>query len=59
MALAPQTPQHFPRHVAIIMDGNGRWARKRHLPREAGHVAGVAAVREVVRAATRHRARRI
>jgi undecaprenyl diphosphate synthase len=33
------------------MDGNGRWARKRHLPREAGHVAGVNAVREVVRAA--------
>ena len=41
----------LPRHVAIIMDGNGRWARKRHLPREAGHVAGVQAVREVVRAA--------
>jgi undecaprenyl diphosphate synthase len=34
------------------MDGNGRWARKRHLPREAGHAAGVSAVREVVRAAT-------
>jgi undecaprenyl diphosphate synthase len=33
------------------MDGNGRWARKRHLPREAGHVAGVNAVRETVRAA--------
>ena len=41
----------LPRHVAIIMDGNGRWARKRHLPREAGHVAGVQAVRETVRAA--------
>jgi undecaprenyl diphosphate synthase len=41
----------LPRHVAIIMDGNGRWARKRLLPREAGHVAGVAAVRETVRAA--------
>jgi undecaprenyl diphosphate synthase len=41
----------LPTHVAIIMDGNGRWARKRHLPRQAGHVAGVAAVREVVRAA--------
>ena len=41
----------LPRHVAIIMDGNGRWARKRHLPRQAGHVAGVNAVREVVRAA--------
>ena len=33
------------------MDGNGRWAQKRHLPREAGHVAGVSAVREMVRAA--------
>src|SRR6202000_2748874 len=41
----------LPRHVAIIMDGNGRWARKRLLPREAGHVAGVSAVRETVRAA--------
>jgi undecaprenyl diphosphate synthase len=42
----------LPRHVAIIMDGNGRWARKRHLPRAAGHVAGVSTVRNVVRAAT-------
>src|SRR5690348_9577319 len=42
----------LPRHVAIIMDGNGRWARKRHLPRAAGHVAGVSAVRTIVRAAT-------
>ena len=47
----PSEPAILPRHVAIIMDGNGRWARKRHLPREAGHVAGVAAVRETVRAA--------
>ncbi len=39
------------RHVAIIMDGNGRWAKKRMLPRVAGHRAGVAAVRAVVRAA--------
>lgn len=38
----------LPRHVAIIMDGNGRWAKKRLLPRKAGHVAGVSAVREVV-----------
>jgi undecaprenyl diphosphate synthase len=44
-------PQILPRHVAIIMDGNGRWARKRHLPREAGHLAGMNAVRETVRAA--------
>lgn len=41
----------LPRHVAIIMDGNGRWARARHLPRAAGHVAGVSAVRTTVRAA--------
>jgi len=40
-----------PRHVAIIMDGNGRWAKARHLPRVMGHRAGVAAVRTVVRAA--------
>ena len=52
MALAPQTATVLPSHVAIIMDGNGRWARKRHLPREAGHAAGVGAVREVVRAAS-------
>lgn len=48
---AQQREDTLPRHVAIIMDGNGRWARKRHLPRQAGHVAGVNAVREVVRAA--------
>ncbi len=47
-----QSTSSLPRHVAIIMDGNGRWARKRHLPRQAGHVAGVNAVREIVRAAT-------
>jgi len=40
-----------PRHVAIIMDGNGRWAKKRLLPRFAGHKAGVDAVRRVARAA--------
>ncbi|NOT41619.1 MAG: isoprenyl transferase [Alphaproteobacteria bacterium] len=40
-----------PRHVAIIMDGNGRWAASRHLPRVMGHRAGVAAVRNIVRAA--------
>ena len=39
----------MPRHVAIIMDGNGRWARKRVLPRVAGHRRGVEAVREVIR----------
>ncbi|HTL71385.1 MAG TPA: isoprenyl transferase [Candidatus Eisenbacteria bacterium] len=40
-----------PQHVAIIMDGNGRWARERGLPRVAGHQAGVEAVREAVKAA--------
>jgi len=39
-----------PRHVAIIMDGNGRWARNRHLPRVAGHKRGVEAVRATVKA---------
>jgi undecaprenyl diphosphate synthase len=43
---------HLPRHVAIIMDGNGRWAKKRLLPREAGHVAGMGSVRAVVRQAS-------
>jgi undecaprenyl diphosphate synthase len=40
----------LPRHIAIIMDGNGRWARERGMPRIAGHKAGVKAVREVVSA---------
>lgn len=44
-------PTKLPRHVAIIMDGNGRWARSRGLPRTAGHKAGVERVRDVVRAA--------
>jgi undecaprenyl diphosphate synthase len=39
-----------PRHVAIIMDGNGRWAKRQHLPRIAGHRRGVEAVRAAVRA---------
>ena len=40
--------ERLPRHIAVIMDGNGRWARKRHLPRIAGHRAGIRAVRQVV-----------
>ncbi|TET21358.1 MAG: isoprenyl transferase [Candidatus Stahlbacteria bacterium] len=40
----------LPRHVAIIMDGNGRWARRKMLPRAAGHYEGVKRVREIVRA---------
>jgi undecaprenyl diphosphate synthase len=45
----PEAPA-VPRHVAIIMDGNGRWATKRFLPRVAGHVKGVEAVRNCVEA---------
>ncbi len=47
-ALPPTTS--VPRHIAIIMDGNGRWATKRFLPRVAGHVKGVDAVRVIVEA---------
>ncbi|MBM3802111.1 MAG: isoprenyl transferase [Acidimicrobiia bacterium] len=47
--------QRIPRHVAIIMDGNGRWAQKRRLPRVAGHRAGIYSVRETVETAARLR----
>lgn len=43
----------LPRHIAVIMDGNGRWAQRRHLPRVAGHRAGVEAVRATVETSTR------
>jgi undecaprenyl diphosphate synthase len=43
----------LPQHVAVIMDGNGRWAEKRHLPRVAGHRAGVKAAREIIESCTR------
>lgn len=45
-------PERIPRHVAIIMDGNGRWAAQRSKPRTFGHEAGVKAVKEVVKAAS-------
>lgn len=45
--------ERLPRHVAVIMDGNGRWAKQRGLPRAEGHRAGVRAVREVVETAAR------
>jgi len=51
--LAVPTPSDAPRHVAIIMDGNGRWATRRFLPRAAGHARGVQAVRRVVEACGR------
>ena len=44
---------HVPRHIAMIMDGNGRWAQRRGLPRLAGHRAGAKAIREVVETAPR------
>ncbi|MEO5335571.1 MAG: isoprenyl transferase [Magnetospirillum sp. WYHS-4] len=47
----PQDPSPSPVHVAIIMDGNGRWARARGLPRVAGHRRGAEAVRTTIRAA--------
>jgi undecaprenyl diphosphate synthase len=43
----------LPQHIAIIMDGNGRWAKRRHLPRIAGHRAGIRAVRQAVEACAR------
>ena len=46
-------PDRLPRHVAIIMDGNGRWAGERHLPRVEGHRAGIDAVRDVVETSAR------
>ncbi len=46
-------PERIPRHVAIIMDGNGRWAAQRHLPRVEGHRAGIDAVRDTVETSAR------
>jgi undecaprenyl diphosphate synthase len=43
----------MPRHIAVIMDGNGRWAKSRNLPRVEGHRAGIASVREIVETAAR------
>ena len=53
MLLASIDWERLPRHVAIIMDGNGRWAAGRGQPRIAGHRAGVEAVRSVARAISR------
>ncbi|MCH7572897.1 MAG: undecaprenyl diphosphate synthase family protein, partial [Planctomycetes bacterium] len=44
-ALPDVAAERRPRHIAIIMDGNGRWARQRNLPRVAGHRAGAKSVR--------------
>jgi len=51
--VAKLDPKRLPQHLAIIMDGNGRWAERRHLPRIAGHRAGMKRVREVIEACAR------
>src|ERR1700745_1225889 len=48
--LSPLAQSNLPTHIAIIMDGNGRWAKERHLPRVEGHRNGVESVRATVRA---------
>ena len=59
MTLFPSSTQGIPpvgdvpRHIAIIMDGNGRWAKKRFMPRVAGHKRGVETVREIIKACVR------
>src|SRR5580765_3142569 len=53
-ALARQVDfDRLPRHVAVIMDGNGRWAAQRHLPRVEGHRAGIDSVRDIVETSAR------
>src|SRR5690606_31034964 len=54
-SLIPLSATSRPRHIAIIMDGNNRWARQRGLPGVAGHKAGLDAVRAVVETCARHR----
>ncbi|MBE9568705.1 MAG: di-trans,poly-cis-decaprenylcistransferase [Proteobacteria bacterium] len=53
--VSDNTLQTLPRHVAVVMDGNGRWANKRHLPRAAGHKAGVNATRKIVENCAKNR----
>lgn len=48
----PELKDRFPKSVGIIMDGNGRWAKKRNLPRSAGHSEGLTAAKRIVRAAS-------
>jgi undecaprenyl diphosphate synthase len=49
--LSPEARANLPRHVAVIMDGNGRWAKQRHLPRVEGHRVGAESVRAIIRTA--------
>ncbi len=46
--MTKQSQSNLPQHIAIIMDGNGRWAQKRHMPRTVGHAKGAAVVRALV-----------
>ena len=50
-----ESDNNNPRHIAIIMDGNGRWAQKRFMPRAVGHQAGVRAVRKIVEYCAKHK----
>ncbi len=50
-----ESDDNNPRHIAIIMDGNGRWAQKRFMPRAVGHQAGVKAVRKIVEYCGKHK----
>jgi undecaprenyl diphosphate synthase len=50
-----ESDSNNPRHIAIIMDGNGRWAQKRFMPRAVGHQAGVKAVRKIVEYCAKHK----
>ena len=47
----PLSAEKMPKHIAIIMDGNGRWAKKRGLPRKAGHKAGAETLEKIISAA--------
>src|SRR5246127_2876335 len=49
--LSPEAKANLPQHVAVIMDGNGRWAKQRHLPRVEGHRRGADSAREIIRTA--------
>src|SRR5579872_253111 len=49
--LSAEAAANLPRHVAVIMDGNGRWAKSRHLPRVEGHRRGADSAREIIRTA--------
>src|SRR6516162_8258214 len=51
LQLSAEAQANLPRHVAVIMDGNGRWAKARHLPRIEGHRAGAESARVIIRTA--------